>query len=526
MNITDLQAGYQIIARFPLADPPLAQIEINKFLDLLLQTPPNADIYLQLLEQTRIPLAFVEEDLSKGYANKTLPLGTIEEERFAQSIATWRKVIRAYAHCARVQGRHANSPDGDRLALILHRCIYATSMIIYAHWRVRRELPAGVWLDFHGYFASAEEWGLELQPVSDSLDTTNRRSTCATTYISILLLDLAEPYGLSLRDLALVARWSALWSPLVTIQACDTDAKLPVFALDLMQDKAVSPISENSVQESLRKIDTSRLMKLIRQVRTQLPQKITPAELGLGNDCSPVQCQRLLQRIAKPWSLSRAARNFRRHKTTVGEQSKICTGLPAIHFFVSGKEFSQPDAANLYSRNDFENLFAFRHLHDPTQQLEFRQAQLGFTLETWETVDESAGGFRLLRSSKSRRIENRQLLSIRPVDGCAHLLAQVAWLMQERSGALQIGVAVFPGKPQAVAVRPVAHPSGSPSPCERAFVLPEIPSLGVEQTLILPTGWYHPQRQLDLHADRVLRICLGRMVVEGPDFTRAIFTVV
>lgn len=525
MNIPDLQTGYQIIARFPLADAPLAQIEINKFLDSLLQNPPSAEIYLQLLEQARIPVAFVEEELAHGYINKALPLGAIEEERFIQSITTWRKLTRTYAHCARVQGRGEHGPDSERLALILHRCIYATGMIIYTHLRVRRELPSGVWLDLHGYYASAEEWGVATQSVADSLDSAGRRASCAGTFISILLLDLAEPYGLSLRDLTLIWRWSALWAPLVNIDVLDANEKMPLLTLDLMQDCAIGPVSENSLPENLRKLDTSRLMELIRRTRTQLPQKISPVELGLGSDSTVGQCQRLLKRIAKPWSLSRAARNFRRHKTT-GEQSKICAGLPAIHFFVSGKEFAQPEAANLYSRNEFESLFAFRHLNDPTQQLEFRQAQLGFTLETWDTIDESAGGFRLLRSAKCRRIEIGQLLSIRPADGCAYLLAQVAWLMQERNGALQVGVAVFPGKPQAVAVRPVAQPSGSPPPYERAFVLPEIGSLGVEQTLVLPTGWYHPQRQLDLHTDRDWRVCLGRVITEGPDFTRAIFTAV
>ena len=97
--------------------------------------------------------------------------------------------------------------------------------------------------------------------------------------------------------------------------------------------------------------------------------------------------------------------------------------------------------------------------------------------------------------------------------------------MQERSGALQIGAAVFPGKPQAIAVRPVAQQSmtGATHDYERAFVLPEIPSLAIEQTLILPAGWYHPQRYLELSTDRVRRVSLGRLVVEGVDFTRVTF---
>lgn len=525
MNAYDLQTGYQIISRLPLANAPLAQIEINRFLDSLLQTPPSAEVYLQLLEQTRIALSFIDEELAEGYINKALPLGTIEEDRFQQTVATWRKVARAYAHCARVQGGSGQAPNADGLVMILHRCIFATEMVIYAHFRVRRELPAGVWLDLHGYYASAEEWGVATVVVPGIADSAGRQSSCADAYVGILLLELVEPYGLTLREMALIWQWSSLWSSLTTMEPIEPDAPVPMLALDLMQDSAVGSVSERSALENLRKLGTSQLLELIRQIRRQLSQKISPSELGLGSDCTAGQCQRLLKRAFKSWSLLRGARNFPRHKTT-GKQSKVCTGLPAIHYFISGKEFVQPAAANMYSRQDFESLFAFRHLTDTTQQLEFRQSQLGFTQETWQMIDESAAGLRLLRSARARRFEIGQLLSICPADATTYFLAQVVWLMQERSGSLQVGVAVFPGKPQAVAVRPVAQQSvaSSPHEYERAFVLPEIPSLGVEQTLILPAGWYHPQRHLDLYTDRVWRVCLGRLVTEGLDFTRVIFT--
>ena len=65
MKISDLQTGFRILSRLPLANAQQAQVEINNFLDCLLQSPPAGDVYLQLLDQTRISLYFIEEELAR-----------------------------------------------------------------------------------------------------------------------------------------------------------------------------------------------------------------------------------------------------------------------------------------------------------------------------------------------------------------------------------------------------------------------------------------------------------------------------
>ena len=56
MKISDLQTGFRILSGLPLANSQQAVVEMNQFLDSLLQSPPAAEVYLQLLEQTRISL--------------------------------------------------------------------------------------------------------------------------------------------------------------------------------------------------------------------------------------------------------------------------------------------------------------------------------------------------------------------------------------------------------------------------------------------------------------------------------------
>ncbi|MCM8595289.1 hypothetical protein [Accumulibacter sp.] len=520
-RICDLQTGFAILARLPLADSEEAVLIVSRLLDGLIKAPPAAEVYLQLLEQTRISLCFIAEDLARRYTARPLPLANLEEEAFRQVVANWRKAARAYAHCARLLTPDTSTAYAERVALILHRCIHYTGMAIAEHQRARQELPAGLWLDLHGYYASAEEWGVATFPVPDSLDSHGRSTHCTAEFVSLLLVELASPRSLSLRQLTLVRRWAHEWAPLVGVHPLQGDADGPPLVIDLMHDSGAHSVSEAGSRENLRRLDCSLLATQIAQVRTRLQQKISPAQLGLGEDCTAAECHHLLGRLHKPWGLLRMGRRFRRHGAS--GQSKVCYGFPGVHFHVSGREFSQPGIARAYSRDEFESLYAFRHMVDPTQLLEVRQVQLGVKLDSWEVLDQCANGFRLLRSSAGRKVETGQLISICPYDGSAHLLARVVWLMQEKDGALQAGVSALPGKPQAVAVRTPQGEPGHTDEYSRAFLLPALPAICEEATLVLPRGWYHSDRVLEVFVDGPCRVRLQRLVDEGADFERVSF---
>lgn len=523
LKISDLQTGFRILSRLPLANSQQAAFEISHFLDRLLQTPPAGEVYLQLLEQTRISLCFVAEELARQYVNKSLPLGDTEANAFRQVVAIWQKAARAYAHCAQLPSSIDGKVDSQRLAMILHRCIYYAGMVIVEHHRARQALPAGVWLKLHGYYSSAEEWGVATLAVPDSLDPLGRSSHCTAAFIALLLAELAGPYGFSIREMGLVRRWADKWSPLVSLHPVDTQEPLPELVVDLLLDCGLRSARDRLQAGRPRRIDVTRLLSQIHQIRKQLQLGVAPEQLGLGEDCSGAFCDRLLRRLHQPWSMSRAARKCRRHEAS--GSAKVAIGFAAIHYHISGKEFGQPEGSASYSREEFESLFAFRHMLDSAQLLEIRQAQLGFAFDTWQVLDESASGFRLLRSIPGRKFEARQLLSICQHNGSLHLLAQVVWLMQEQGGGLLAGIAALPGRPQAVAVRPAAQAAGATGAYVRAFMLPAVSSLGAEQSLILPPGWYRPERELEVYTERRMRVKLLRRVGDGADFERVSFVV-
>lgn len=530
--IRDLQTGSDIISRISLANPIEARADLERVLDSLQATPPDADTYFRLLEHARVSVSFVAEELAKRYINKPLPLGEIEEALFQGVVTLWAKMAKAYAQCAaRDSGSESDPGHLRRVATILQRCIHYTGTAILEHHRARRELAWGLWLDLHGYFASAEEWDVATLTVIDPLEVLGRNTHCTASYLSFILCDMAGPYSLSVRDQMLVRRWAAYWSPLVTLHSAHPGDSLPQFVIDLMQDIALRPVAECLQTDQLRRIDTSRLALQIAQIRQQLAQRVAPAQLSLGDDCTTGQCNRLLTHLARPWSQVRAQRKYRRHATS--GVTKLCVGFDEMHYFIAGKVFEQPDNVRTYSRREFDSLFAFRFQENPQQMLQIKHEQLTYSVDAWEVVNQSANGFRLVRSVSGKKMMHEQLIALCPHDGDRFILVESTWLMQERGGGLIAGIRAFPGLPVAIAARllespgpGVVLPPGTESgKYQRAFMLPEVPAVDSAQSLILPTGWFRPGRTVEIYTDGVWRVRLTGIIEDGADFERVGFEI-
>jgi hypothetical protein len=445
--------------------------------------------------------------LSKRYVDMPVPLGDVEDTFFRQVAALWLKTAKAYARCAEKSPPVSNPPLDNHFATLLHRCIYFIGMGILEYQRARQEAPWGLWLDLHGHYGTAEDLDLTTLAVPHVLEAHTGHTHCAAAYFSFILCDMAGSYSLAQRDQILVRRWASAWSSLVSSHPAIVGENLPPFVIDLMQDVAMCPASDSLRTDQIRCLDTSRLSEHIRKLRSKLRQGTSPSQLALGEDCTLQQCARLLSYLVRPWSQARAARKFRRHAMSGVVQ--VCTGFEEIHYFISGKVFQQPEILRIYSRKDFEHLFAFG---ESSQTMHVQK----YNLDTWEVVNQSANGFRLIRSVSGRKMMHGQLLALCPRDSERFFLGQVSWLMQERKGGLITGIRALPGLPQAVSARLI-----DPMPSEqfeRAFLLPALAAAGADQSLVLPTGWFRSGRLAELYTDSIRRVRLKNVIDSGPDF--------
>ena len=514
----DPQQCMALVAALPLTRPARVQESLTTLLQGLAVAPPPAASYLQILEMTRPAMAFVQESLAARYAGRPLVPGSGEDDSLDRVVRLWNLMANAYAQVASLGGERAEIQS--RLALICQRCVHYAGKRIVEYYSARREVPKGHWSDLFGYYASAEEWGIAEQPVAEPLNEFSHSQSCAQALAAVLLTELGNPYSRSPRELGWLVAWSQRFSLFAELLSADSQTDPRAYAVDLAADCGPRPLQFLTAGPGLRHLATARLTAEMHRVAAQLKAKSAPAELGLGETAFEPYAGRLLVSLFRPWCVASNPRRFQRHAVAAGATAEVCHGFEAIHYFVSGAEFVQPAHVRIYSRKEFETIATFRHQVDPGRPLHVQEAQVEYATEKWEVADESVSGFRLHRSGPGEGIQHGQLLGIQ-APGCERfLLCVVSWLMYEASGGLRAGVRVLPGVPEAVSVRRLGPAVSHSEPYVRAFRLPEMPALKEPACLVLPKGWFEPERVLDLYIERTLEARLENALDQGFDFER------
>ena len=520
IDTADARACAALIAGLPLTNAREAHQVLVTLLTGLAHRPPAAAAYLEVLETARAPLAFLQDELAQRYAARPLPPTPAEGEAFRQVLALWQAMARAYAQVAQLGG--ADAAVQERLALICQRCVHYAGKVILEYFRARREPSPGAWIDLHGYYATAEEWGIDQAAVPEPLNEARKSQSAAEAYAAVLLVDLAGPYSRSAHELAWICRWARRFAPLTAVRPIGEAIETRAFGVDLMHDASARPLELLPQSDTVRHFDTRLLAPKLQKVLARLKEGTQPAILGLGDDCPASAAARMLVQLYKPWCLNATPRRFLRRGAD--GLAAVCLGFEAIHFHVSGDEFNQPEHVRMYSRGDMERIWTFRDQVDPKQlSVRSSQAQISYPLEHWSVANQSVSGFRLQRGEAGARIGHGQLLGLKPPDGEHFLLAQVSWNMMDKE-ALLIGVHVLPGLPQGIAVRPTGLNVSHSERYVRAFLLPAMPALKEPASLVLPRGWFQPERIIEAFTDRQVRLRLVEPLGLGADFERVTYS--
>ncbi|MBI4990187.1 MAG: hypothetical protein HZC23_15340 [Rhodocyclales bacterium] len=520
VDTADARACAALIAGLPLTNARESHQMLITLLTGLYHRPPGGGAYLDVLETARAPMAFLQDEIAQRYAAKPLPPTPAEAEAFRQVLSLWQSMARAYAQVAQLG---ANDPQvQSKLALICQRCVHYAGKVILEFFRARREPSPGAWIDLHGYYATAEEWGIDKTTVPEPINEISKLQSAAEAYASVLLVDLASPYSRSAHEFAWICRWARCFAPQTAVVPLGEPIETRAFGIDLMRDASARPLEHLPRTDSVRFFDTRRLSPKLQETLARLKERVSPAALGLGDDCPPSVAGRLLLQLYKPWCLNATPRRFQRRGASGIAQ--VCLGFESIHYHVSGDEFNQPEHVRIYSRGDMERIWTFRDQVDPTQlNVRTNQANLGYPLERWAVADQSVSGFRLQRGEAGSRIAHGQLFCLKPPDGEHFLLAQVSWNLMLKD-ELFIGIHVLPGVPQGIAVRPTGVNVSHSERYVRAFLLPALPALQEEASLVLPRGWHQPERIVEVFTDRQARLRLGELLGQGPDFERVTYT--
>lgn len=521
-QISDLVACKRWLAALPLSNVQAAHAEIGAQLGLLNCFPVAPLERLRIMEHLRETVDFIQAEVAKKYLNKPVPFDQAEETVWRNVLELWQTMAEAYQRClqAYIDG---DKEIADYAALITQRCLRYGAMQMLEQFRAFRELNSESWQHLHALYAFAEQKDFAARPVKDSLNHQLEATTCGAAYVQALLTFLANPYQLSSRQLAQMQRWLEKWAVRVPVLPRQPEnAGLSPLAVDL---KGATPPAVPTADASLvepRYLDTESLASTIRKRIKFLRKGGAPAEVGLGDDCVAPACEVFLTALYQHWCEIPVPRSCARHAGSA--TAEIAFDVPSMHFFISGeKPFNETRKERLLGQEELRDLQMFGRVRTPVRDPS--AAQAGFASETWDILDESALGFRLVRKgANGSRVGNNQLLAVRPSDGTGFVLGVAKWLMLTAQGELHVGVHALPGAPTAIAARRAALNSSDKHRFAQAFWLPEMPALQAPESVVLPAGWFHPGGRVDIaEGDEVREVKMLALIEKGADYERVTF---
>lgn len=528
--ISDAKSCERWLTTLPLTQAIAAHGEIQLQLDLLNHTSALSGIErMRIQEQLREALHYVQTEMAKKYLGKPVPLDAAELAAWKKVIALWQGFTHAYQICLQ------NYEDRDQALsnfapTILHRILWLTSRQMLEYWRVYQNVPEALWKQLHKAYATAEKLGLDKIAIKDSLNRMVEGTRPESAYVQALLLDLADPYHLSAKQLEQADRWLDKWAARINILKTPVaphhpDLKLPTQVVDFSRASGIQFGTPFETGDTVRHLDITPLAATLVKRIKHLRKGGDPAELDVGEDCKAPACEALLYRLFQQWCEPQQSRAFERRPG--GQKAQVSFSLAAIHFFCNGeKAYRQPGerAHQDLSWREVEDLQMFGHISTQTQKMQ--ASQIGFATENWQIQDESALGFRLAANGlHAARVTLNQLIAIRHPQAKHFAIGHVRWMRFDENGDLNAGIHAFPGIPMAVGIRaPVLIPTLQ-NKFIQAFLLPEIPTIKEPATLVLPLGWYGLNKQLELHIDDTLYVRMTQMVERGADFERVAFEV-
>lgn len=476
---------------------------------------------LKILESLKEATVFVQDEAAKRYVGKPLPLDANEAAAWNNGIALWQETGRNYQLCLQAY-REGDLTIAPHAALVCLRCLRYLGHTMCGYYRVYRQVPGAMWRALHELYAFAEQHGFARIRVQDSFAQHDPDSSCAENYIQTLLMHLANPFSLSVRQMNFAQRWLEKWAALVGLATQPLPpSPIPPLAVDLGGASGVVLANDLEPQPHLRYLDLEPLSKTLRQSINLLKQGQTPGQLGLGDDARQPGCENLLMLLYVQWCRPGATRSEDRREAEV--PASVCFGIPAVHFHLSGgRAFRQPGELTAREKQDLDTFgYIARVEHETADHGEN-------ALETCRILNHSASGFMCIQREPDgkARISHNQLLAVRRTGSRHFHLGMVQWLRVEENNGLRCGVRLFPGTPEAIAVRPSNFNPASSGRYERALLLPELSAPATPATLILPASWFQSGRFVEMFSDRKQVLKLLHLLEKGGDFDRGTITIV
>lgn len=300
----------QWISQLPVANPGLST---RLLYDLILEMnslvmPPEfrMDSFELLQPVFRMVDGYLRSKILKGIFPKDLS----EQKALALLVEVERQFTIGYWIAAKAfTGRHTGWFKGKQYALSVHRCLRGLSNIVVNHYILGISAPDWVWLDLHSLYKLSVKSNINNTQVSvignDEADSNSSPEEC---YLQIILLCLANPYGLMGKEIPQVVKLSQKLSKLVKLKAYPVMGQTEQCLIITDEDKP--PVFQNQIEpeewgsktsSALLFIDFMRLYQVLAQNKVVVSKNQSRFS-ARGSDGSEPITSELLLYLNQRWS--------------------------------------------------------------------------------------------------------------------------------------------------------------------------------------------------------------------------------
>ncbi|HEY7674456.1 MAG TPA: hypothetical protein VH867_04460 [Burkholderiales bacterium] len=497
-ELTDREVG---VAR---GDSRPAEDSLLSLLGEIEKAPPRPAAYLHTLERLRKPVLHAQENLAKRFADAPIPLGEVENAALIQARDLWVAVARAYRRLLgeAISGKHVELKGS--VALLCQRALACTGELMVAQYLARREMEGGYWRALHEAYAVAESHGV----TGSTVDDVRHDATPASAYAEMLLMHLADPFGLSAQEFARVRRWAGHWADKARLVR-DAPSQ-GGHAVDMSGSCGPAWANAGTSTRTVRFLDLTEVSSSIKKRLRRLEEGADPGELGLGHDCTPRVAENLLRTLGRAWLEPPAARAFSRAGAT--SPTLLASGFSSIHRALSENPLGAEAAKASYSYGEADRLHTLQRAYEAGVNWDSRVPGL----ENWERFEESPKEFRLRRKEPGASLAFRQLVALRPRGARQFILCEVRSLSEDADHTLTISARPLPGISKTCTVKAVEPGTQQPA---QALMLPA--GQGLPSAFLLPAGWFRRGREIEVRVGgQVTRVRLSALLDHGFDYER------
>jgi hypothetical protein len=519
-SFSDARSCKEWLNALPLTNIPQAQTLVLEQLRALNASEFPGLERLKCLELMREKIAFLQGEQRSRYFGKTLPLSPNDAAAWVNGRALLEEMEAGYRRC--LQAAESEGGELGRLAALVSQRIvrYIGAQMLF-HAIVYRRFDPQLWTRLHQQYAASERAATATERIKDSMEGEAGASSVAETYVQVVLLQAAFLAEMTAPQMDFAEALLRLWVRKVAVLAAPPEgntATADALVVDLTRSIGARPLARSELTASHRILDTEQLSRSLRRRIHGLQTGEDVATLGLPAEAGALDSLAELKRLHKLWCEGAPPRPAPMPSKT--EKAGLVFGLGEIHFFVTGgKAFEQPDKKRELTSQEKQDIEVFGRVREQTQSK--MMGAFNYTVEAWAVVDEMLGAVRVQRpQTASKGITIGRLCAIRLGDTAPFYLGMIRELVHETDGRIIATVALFPGKPEAVAVRAGDARNRANAQWVQGFRLPALEKMHIPASLVVPGGMGQRGRGIESWNEGSKESTVEDLLERGSDFDR------